>query len=162
MRTNFIRSVEHVSVYVTTKGHGHRGDLEFKLTSPAGTPSALTWKTSETGEDYEKFKFTTVRNWGEVASGVWKLSVVDAKENDNAGRLWSWVLVIYGTCAQDAETCHYTTTEMDNQTVWETKASKMVAMKIVRPDESDASSAPDHSAATALLVLGSLVWSRIR
>jgi len=158
VNVGFIRSVEHVSVYVTTSGHGNRGDLEFTLTSPEGTPSRLTWQHNETGEDYVRFKFTTVRNWGEVATGAWELSVVDAKGNDNAGLFVSWILVIYGKCQHDAETCQFTTANMTHPMVWETNKSKMVAMEII----TEADTAPERlSVATSLLMFSVLVWSSI-
>jgi len=160
---SFIREVEHVSVYVTTRGHGNRGDLAFTLTSPAGTPSKLTWQHNETGEDYERFKFTTVRNWGEQASGSWKLSVVDDKDNTDEGSLITWILVIYGKCYHEKRRCQFTTADMTQATVWETNETNMVAMTTPMSHPIVyANSAPDRtSVATALFMLGVLVWSSI-
>jgi len=162
MNLGFIRSVEHVSVYVTTTGTGNRGDLEFTLTSPEGTPSRLTWQHSEAGEEYVRFKFTTVRNWGEVATGSWKLSAVDAKKDTAV--LVSWILVIYGKCQPDADYCQVTNGDMKKTMVWETKKSDMVAMEVhTEVNSTEVNSAPESlSAATALLMFSVLVWSSIR
>lgn len=103
---SFMESIEHVVVYVTTTGHTNRGDIEFELTSPAGTVSVLTWQHDERGNDYTNWKFMTVRNWGESPNGQWTLMVSDRKENSATGSLSSWILAIYGKCnSTDLASC---------------------------------------------------------
>eukprot|EP00971_Amphidinium_carterae_P093294 1846006-Amphidinium_carterae.1 len=107
-----IIAVEHVVVYVTTAGHGARGDLEIMLTSPSGTTSLMAPARREDGStygnydgDYENWKFMTVKNWGETAVGTWTLEVQDKKLNNASGSLASWSLAVYGACDSNASSC---------------------------------------------------------
>jgi subtilisin family serine protease len=81
---NFI--AEGVAVYVDME-HFSRGDLEIMLTSPQGTVSMLhpgqRPENTQLDED-ERWKFLTVRSWGESAIGDWSLSIVDLKAGDVA------------------------------------------------------------------------------
>merc|ERR550532_124 len=85
--TLFLSSVEHVVVYMTTIGHGNRGDIKITLTSPMGTLSLLAWQTSEFNDNYEYYKFMTVRNWDEPPNGTWKFNVADVKPNNASGNI---------------------------------------------------------------------------
>ncbi|CAB9496302.1 Furin-like protease 1, isoform 1 [Seminavis robusta] len=70
---------ESVVVYMDLQ-HGSRGDLAIVLESPSGTesllaPSKRPENTQLQGEEH--WKLTTVRNWGESASGNWTLKIAD-------------------------------------------------------------------------------------
>lgn len=88
--------VEHVEVELTAT-HPHRGDLEVTLTSPAGTVSHLaTERLSDAGSGFNRWRFGSVRHWGELAGGTWTLTVTD-RVTGNVGVLTSWRLSIFGT-----------------------------------------------------------------
>ena len=71
---------ESVVVYLNVR-HLSRGDLEVVLKSPQGTVSRLHpgHRPENTQlEDDERWKLLTVRSWGEVPFGGWKLSITDS------------------------------------------------------------------------------------
>mmetsp|Transcript_31550 Transcript_31550/g.73947 ORF Transcript_31550/g.73947 Transcript_31550/m.73947 type:complete len:350 (-) Transcript_31550:220-1269(-) len=76
--------VESVSILLNLR-HFSRGDLEIMLTSPSGTESLVhpgpRPENTVPGRD-ERWKFMTLRNWGEVPTGEWKLTIVDKAEAD--------------------------------------------------------------------------------
>ncbi|MCP2731758.1 S8 family serine peptidase [Limnofasciculus baicalensis] len=88
-------TVESAEVLFDAK-HDFRGDLEVILTSPDGTESVLASHNGIKGKDFDKWVFTSVRNWGESAVGEWKLSVKDWQSGD-VGSLSEWGLNIYGS-----------------------------------------------------------------
>ncbi|CAJ1939105.1 unnamed protein product [Cylindrotheca closterium] len=74
--------VENVEVDIYLE-HLSRGHLQITLTSPDGTVSELApGSLPENGQDDRPWDFRTVRSWGELADGVWKLSIVDNTEGD--------------------------------------------------------------------------------
>eukprot|EP00971_Amphidinium_carterae_P197368 3917584-Amphidinium_carterae.1 len=110
--SDHILTVEHVVLYLSTSGHEARGDLEITLTSPSGTRSVMAPARSEDGSawsnndgNYENWKFTTVKNWGETAAGTWTVHVQDKKINEASGSLASWTLAVYGSCDSSANSC---------------------------------------------------------
>lgn len=80
--------------------HGNSGDLEFVLTSPAGTQSILATANASDVNDLS-WTFTTLRHLDESAVGEWTLTVRD-RASGSAGSLVSWRLNFYGT-ATDPE-----------------------------------------------------------
>ena len=89
-------ALESVEVVFDAK-HEYRGDLQVKLISPDGTQSILAEKRNDTGNDYSKWTFSSVRHWGESSLGDWLLQVAD-KNGQGIGGLWhSWKLNLYGT-----------------------------------------------------------------
>eukprot|EP00934_Nitzschia_sp_Nitz4_P002113 Nitzschia sp. Nitz4//scaffold272_size25479//1136//3663//NITZ4_008306-RA/size25479-augustus-gene-0.11-mRNA-1//1//CDS//3329545216//2113//frame0 len=65
--------------------HFSRGDLEITLTSPSGTLSVLhPGKRPENSQldGSERWKLMTVRNWGEPATGLWRLTIRDIVAGD--------------------------------------------------------------------------------
>lgn len=91
---NFV--IEHVEV-VFNATHTWRGDIEVILTAPSGTSSTLMaprfYDNSVNG--YVNWRFMTVRNWGESASGNWKIQVNDRFQGDT-GIFQNWQVVVYG------------------------------------------------------------------
>jgi subtilisin-like proprotein convertase family protein len=87
-------SVEHVELYVTATTL-YRGDLYITITSPAGTPSILAVNRSDSGDNYDAYRFTTVRNWDESSLGTWTVHVSDRGAGDVA-TLDALRLVVYG------------------------------------------------------------------
>lgn len=94
-------TLEHVEVIFDAR-HTYRGDLQIILESPSGTQSVLADLRNDDGEDYfdqttgMKWRFMTVRNWGESSLGTWRIYVSDLGEND-VGTFVSWEIVFYGT-----------------------------------------------------------------
>jgi subtilisin-like proprotein convertase family protein len=87
--------LEHVEI-VFNATHPFRGDLVVTLTSPAGTESVLAERRNDNGDNYNDWRFMTVRNWGETANGTWTLQVSDAGAQDT-GSFNSWQLILHGT-----------------------------------------------------------------
>ncbi len=87
--------VEQVVVEFSAK-HAYRGDLEVTLTSPTGIVSLLAPKNSDSGNDYDAFRFMTVRDWGENPDGTWKVKIAD-RARDDAGKVTAVKLIFRGT-----------------------------------------------------------------
>ncbi len=85
--------VEHVEVDINVT-HSWRGDLQVKLTSPSGVVSTLPFRPNDAGDNLN-LKFSSVRHWGESATGDWKLTVSDMRFQ-NTGTWDNWTLRIYG------------------------------------------------------------------
>lgn len=85
--------------------HYNRGDLEIELESPSGTksilhPGRMPENTQLTGE--QRWKLTTLKNWGEDPTGTWKLKVrdlVDREDSLDKNIFRDWQLVVYGRSA---------------------------------------------------------------
>ncbi len=76
--------------------HPYRGDLEIELTAPDGTKSLLANSIDDSGDNYYKWVFNSVRHWGDSSQGEWTLQVRDRYPN-NEGTWKSWKLNLYGT-----------------------------------------------------------------
>ncbi len=87
--------VEEVEIKVNVT-HTYRGDLQFQLTAPSGTVSILGTPRSDSADNYVDWIFSTVRDWDELGTGMWTLSVKDGVAAD-VGKLNSWSLNVYGT-----------------------------------------------------------------
>ena len=72
------------------------GEQVIELTSPSGTKSVLSEIHNDTINDYSPWTFSTVHNWGEDSSGLWKLKIAD-RVSGNTGTLNSATLTLYGT-----------------------------------------------------------------
>lgn len=92
--------VEHATVTLSIS-HAHRGDLEVVLTSPTGTVSKLAEQHPDPGADYSTWTFSSVRNWGESAAGVWTLRISD-QHYGITGTLGSAVLNVFGSTVEGA------------------------------------------------------------
>lgn len=97
--TNNFR-VERVAVTLNAT-HAYRGDLEIILTSPAGTVSRLMGQNFDGGTNYVDWTFTSVRHWGESASGNWTVRVADRMSGD-LGTLNSVAVRLYGSVVPGA------------------------------------------------------------
>lgn len=87
--------VEHATLHVTAI-HGRRGDLNVKLTSPAGTVSKLFNAHTNDGNLDLDWTFSSVRHWGESAAGNWTVNVSDTV-GGSAGTLTGLTLTLHGT-----------------------------------------------------------------
>ena len=92
--------VEHVTVAVSIN-HTARGNLRITLTSPSGTVSRLAEVRSDSNDNYANWTFMTVRNWGENASGTWRLRITDesATGNTTGGTLTAATVEIFGSAS---------------------------------------------------------------
>lgn len=95
--------VEHVEVVFTADDHPYWTDLQIELVSPAGTRSVLAEQLAIPYEpdtpQYAGWRFLSVRHWGELSQGTWRLVVKDLASG-NTGTFKSWELQIYGTSRQ--------------------------------------------------------------
>ena len=98
---NCVTKIEHVHVTLTLLKRGDRGKLDITLISPSGTSSAILRKRArDTSSDgFNDWAFLTVFHWDENPSGTWKLKIHD--NTDTHGKLVSWKLTFYGTCAKE-------------------------------------------------------------
>ncbi|NET57304.1 MAG: S8 family serine peptidase, partial [Symploca sp. SIO2E6] len=76
--------------------HNDWGDLELILTSPDGTESILAQEHLAPNTDYNSWRFTSARHWGESSLGEWTLQVAD-EDAQNIGIWNSWQLNFFGT-----------------------------------------------------------------
>ncbi|MGK0186328.1 MAG: subtilisin family serine protease/subtilisin-like proprotein convertase family protein [Verrucomicrobiales bacterium] len=87
--------VEHVQLTVDIS-HSFRGDIEITLTSPSGMESKLSKEHLDINADYNNYTFLSVRHWGEMSNGQWKLKVADLSPEDT-GKLVTASLRVLGT-----------------------------------------------------------------
>lgn len=88
-------TVEFVDVFFTAD-HPYWGDLAIVLTAPSGTQSILALQhRNGRGNEYDNWRFGTVRHFGESALGTWTLAVGDLAEKDS-GTFDTWKIRIYG------------------------------------------------------------------
>jgi len=87
--------IEHVEV-IFDATHSLRGDLDIRLISPAGTESILSFVSNDFGNHYTDYRFTSVQQWDEVATGTWTLEVRDGFAG-SVGALNAWQLILHGT-----------------------------------------------------------------
>ena len=84
-------------VLSTTIAHDRWGDLEIKLISPSGVVSTLAEPHPSRGnEGIPGWEFTSIRNWGEDAQGVWTVQVSDLVE-DFTGTVLQLGLTFHGS-----------------------------------------------------------------
>jgi subtilisin-like proprotein convertase family protein len=90
--------VEHATVKLSVS-HTARGNLEITLISPSGMSSRLATPHADTGNDYTNWTFSSVRHWGELATGTWTLKIADlgTSGNTTGGTLTAAELTLYGT-----------------------------------------------------------------
>lgn len=90
--------VEHVTLRLTIEDI-KKGDLTITLRSPSGTVSTFCEPHSdndpEDGNEFTNWRFMTVRNWGELSSGNWTLTITN--NGTTAGNLTAAELVVFGT-----------------------------------------------------------------
>lgn len=85
-----------VTVSVT---HANRGQLQFEVTSPAGTRTVLgAPRSKDTTANLDTWTFSTPRHWGESANGVWTVKVIDTVAGIT-GQLTAASVAVYGTAA---------------------------------------------------------------
>jgi len=76
--------------------HGRRGDLHVELLSPARTNAVLAiGGHPDPQENYQNWKFTSMRSWEEQSRGTWTLKITDSVLNFR-GQLNAWQLTLYG------------------------------------------------------------------
>jgi len=85
--------LEHVEV-IFNATHSRRGDIKVVLTSPEGTQSVLADVHDDRYEDYNNWRFMTLRNWDEFSSGNWTLTVSDENQG-HKGIFVSWELILH-------------------------------------------------------------------
>ena len=87
--------VEHATLTVDL-AHAARGSLEIDLTSPSGTVSRLaTQRVLDTAANLT-WTFSSVRHWGESASGTWTVTVRDQAVG-TTGTLNTVALSLFGS-----------------------------------------------------------------
>ena len=90
-------TVEHVDVWITTD-HYRIDDLRIVLISPSGTQSVLAVGGENyllAAEQYDDWRFSTVRCMDEPAQGTWRLKVMDVR-GGYIGSLVRWGIQISG------------------------------------------------------------------
>ncbi len=78
--------------------HASRGQLEIMLTSPSGTVSQLSTQRPLDTFAGLYWKYTSVRHWGESATGTWTVTVTD-KLAGTTGTVNTAVLWLYGSAS---------------------------------------------------------------
>ncbi len=85
--------MEHVELRVRLT-HPRRGQVNYRLTSPAGSTSVIEARPNDIGANLD-FTFTTVVHWGESPLGRWTLTAED-ETLGLSGRVLDWSLTIHG------------------------------------------------------------------
>lgn len=88
--------VEHVEIIVNAT-HPNRGEIGFVVEAPSGMKSIAEARSPDDAANFENFRFTSVRHWGESAAGTWKVAAVDMKGNGVTGTLGKVTIRVYGT-----------------------------------------------------------------
>ncbi|MCX6585764.1 MAG: S8 family serine peptidase [Acidobacteria bacterium] len=88
--------VEHVEIVVDAE-HPVRGEVNFEIVSPSGMSSMADRRPKDEGSNFEQYRFTSTRHWGERSDGVWKVTVADTEENGVSGVAKQVTLRIIGT-----------------------------------------------------------------
>jgi subtilisin-like proprotein convertase family protein len=78
--------------------HASRGQVEITLTSPSGTVSQLSTQRPFDTAAGLFWKYTSVRHWGESATGTWTVTVTD-KLAGTTGTLNTAILWLYGSAS---------------------------------------------------------------
>jgi subtilisin-like proprotein convertase family protein len=73
-----------------------RGDVNVQLVSPFGVVSQLVEEHDDGNQNYDGWKLTSCRHWGENSRGAWELRVRDTRAS-NPVHFVSWELILYGT-----------------------------------------------------------------
>lgn len=76
--------------------HASRGQIEITLTSPSGTVSQLSTQRPLDTASGLFWRYTSVRHWGESATGTWTVTVTD-KAAGTTGTLNTLILYLYGS-----------------------------------------------------------------
>lgn len=89
--------VEHATVLADID-HTWRGDLQVVLQSPSGMRSTLAPTNSgfDLIPDFRQWTFSTVRHWGEHATGTWRVVVADRTAGET-GTVRALTLTLHGT-----------------------------------------------------------------
>ncbi|CAG9766656.1 unnamed protein product [Ceutorhynchus assimilis] len=91
--------LEHVEVR-TSITYTIRGSLEVQLISPAGTTVQLLTprKYDKSSKGFTDWTFMSVMTWGELASGIWNLTISDNEGPEgNSGFIGDTTLILRGT-----------------------------------------------------------------
>ncbi|XP_061449243.1 proprotein convertase subtilisin/kexin type 7 [Rhineura floridana] len=94
-----MRTLEHVAVTVTIT-HPRRGNLDIRLFCPSGMKSWIGTPRSLDSDPsgFVDWTFSTVRCWGEEATGTYRLLICDVGDEAlGAGELKQWQLTLYGS-----------------------------------------------------------------
>ncbi|XP_055963497.1 proprotein convertase subtilisin/kexin type 7 isoform X2 [Sorex fumeus] len=94
-----LKTLEHVAVTVSIT-HPRRGSLELRLFCPSGMMSLIGAPRSMDSDPngFNDWTFSTVRCWGEIAKGTYRLVIRDVgDEVAPAGVLLHWRLTLYGS-----------------------------------------------------------------
>ena len=88
--------VEHVEIVVDAE-HPVRGEVNFEIEGPSGMSSMADRRPKDAGSNFESYRFTSTRHWGERSDGVWKVTVADTEANEVTGVVKKVTLRIFGT-----------------------------------------------------------------
>ncbi|KAJ8985440.1 hypothetical protein NQ317_017072 [Molorchus minor] len=94
-----VKYLEHVQLQ-TNINYPMRGALQIYLESPAGTRVQLlsSRKLDKSDKGFVNWIFMSVMTWGELAEGVWVLTVLDmVGPEGNYGNIGETTLILYGT-----------------------------------------------------------------
>lgn len=84
--------------------HDRVGDLRIELISPDGTRSVFTdqsfgYGVPGDGSGVQRVRFTSVRHWGELSDGVWRLGVFDGT-GLRSGTVAGWSVTVNGAAPE--------------------------------------------------------------
>ena len=89
--------IEFIEIQISIV-HTYTGDLRIVLTSPGGTESVLAYTrvcSGSCGTINTSWRYSSVRQLGEAADGMWRLRVIDGASID-VGTFQNWRLHFYG------------------------------------------------------------------
>jgi subtilisin-like proprotein convertase family protein len=86
--------VEHVTLQLSV-ANIKKGNLTITLTSPDNTTSTFCEPHGDATNEFNNWKFMTLRNWAESSNGTWTLTITN--NGTAAGSLTDAELVVYGT-----------------------------------------------------------------
>ncbi|GAA94793.1 uncharacterized protein L969DRAFT_90838 [Mixia osmundae IAM 14324] len=130
--------LEHVTVIVNIT-HSKRGDVEVILESPHGTQSILarTRRYDSASTGFPRWKFMSVKHWGESPLGKWKLTVKDQGDSQQNGTFYAWQLDLWGE-SEDASLARPFKMADDAQVILP-KPGSLADLNMTDPDAQDKS-----------------------
>ncbi|PVV03166.1 hypothetical protein BB560_002370 [Smittium megazygosporum] len=92
-----MKSLEHITVKLNVD-HTLRGNMHIFLESPSGVKSELAppRERDYSPEGFSDWTFMSVKHWGGLITGDWKLTIQNVLTEKHTGTFRNWTLTLFG------------------------------------------------------------------